>query len=317
MRRHNTAKIAFLVLTLIALTVNLTSCATANFKLGRPGIEELKYKKISQADPLFWKDVDSIHASCKTNLSAAGIRATIGGDIDMGGTCSSVIKSIVPGVLVSGLNPIAGAMTIAQAAAEGPQRKNDTAFQENINAIVSSYDWDNYFAEVLQNKLGSAAKISVHSAAGKNLRTHKETDLFIKPNGRNIIYWLVVNLEGVVSSHGWTTPNASLITVVMALVVSNETMQEISELEDKDKASGSYTDLASYNILLEMNNPAERVNTTLSRLAFYKRAFKIDVFKKSKAYDKKTWLSDNGAFLQEKLRATLEDLAAGLAETAC
>ena len=316
MKKRYPAKTPFLILTLAVLSASLTSCATANYKIHQPGgAEELKYKKISQADPSFWKDVNSVSAISKTNIGSNGIHAAIGGNIDFGGTCSNVIKSVVPGVLISGLNPIAGAMTIVQVAAEGPQRKKDPTFQENVNAILGSYDWDKYFAEVLQNKLGSPVKMNAYSL-GWDRMTRKETDLFMNPNGRNIIYSLSISLEGPVSSQGWTSPNAALTTSVIAFIVGDEALQEIYESDQDKKMVTCFSLSDSYGSLVAMNAASERVTSKLKRLSLYRKAFEIEVFKKSRTYGKEKWLSGNGSFLQDEFRSSLENLAAGLSLTA-
>jgi hypothetical protein len=307
----------FRIFLLGALAVNLTSCATTGFKFRQPGVEELKYKKITQVDPSFWKGIDSVHISSQSHLlGVTGIDAAIGGDIDIGGTCSSVIKSAVPAVILGGFNPIGGAVMLVQMAAEGPQRKADASFKDDVNVIVGSYDWDAYFAEVLRNRFGTIVKADISSLNDKNLIPDKRTDLFMRPNRRNIMYSLHVDLKGGISSQGWMTPDAALSGTTVALVVTDEVMQEVLESKANGKTTEFFTSFLSYNIIFQQPSP-QRVSSTLSRLTTYNRAYKIDIFKKTRSYDKKTWLSDNGAFLQKQLKTMLEELAGGLVETSC
>jgi hypothetical protein len=312
MKAYSKLKTYILLFALAALAVNLTSCATTSFMFRQPGVEELKYKKITQADPSFWKGVDSIRTSSQSNLSITGIDAAIGGDIDLGGTCSSTVKSVVPAVLLGGFNPVGSVVMLAQLAAEGPQRKADTSFKDNVNTALGSYDWDSYFEEVLREKFAAVSQAGVSTSNNSAMIPNKEvTDLFMAPNRRHIIYFLRVSLRGDISSQGWLTPDAALSGTTVALVVTDEAMQEISEAKANGNKGIFPESFVSYAMIFQ-KPPAERLSTTLSRLTTHNRAYKIDVFKKTRSYDKKTWLSDNGAFLQKQFKLMLENLAEGL-----
>jgi hypothetical protein len=254
----------------------------------------IKDKTLSEADPSFWVESQNI----PLNIYPAQVTAWGIGGIKGGETALEDAKAATPSLITQGINPVSGIATGLGVLLAGPQRAQDPVFQERISQLLDAYDWqiDDYFFQLLQK----GTMFSFDRQSGDNFifdrfgSPMKPLEKLAKVNG---IIFLNFTLSPSRMS-GWTEPKYVLEANAGLTVITKEAW---------DAFKAQFSD--EMPVFSDMRPQSMVSGATLRKVSGYPGMYMASIYKNSDYYTREQWLSNNGAFLQEQLKAAIAYMA--------
>ncbi|MDD5584201.1 MAG: hypothetical protein PHV55_04000 [Candidatus Omnitrophica bacterium] len=243
--------------------------------------EQLKNKSLNEIDPEFFTPGSTITVHILSY--DALISGVVGGNVDMFSTVKTAVLGGVLPVLIM-----------------GPERTTDALFQDKINNLIKSYNWTmrDYFIENLKKKIDLPKEASVLFVVEEG-----SSPASLKTSDKDII--ILVNMYMFGGRSGWGEPGTPLTGMATVTLASGETIQSfIKKYDGLPISAGSFL----------WPTGKTKLHPELRRIKIYPDMYMGSVTKHTDSHAKSKWMQDDGVFLEQQIKATLDDLAGGIAE---